>query len=663
MIAFHTADWIKVAVTSYLEHFPNDRILVVDNNPKRGEVDWTPDCERERRWLLGHSRVDYLPNTQLPSDRNYDPPHGIGLDVALEWAKARGAEVLLHFEPDCLVLGRCWRENLLEAIAQGAWMAASFRHPFGTLHPTPSAWRIDRVRTSFSGQRRAGDACHPRYHELVDLERLRAEVEPRGEWSWWETYWDTGEKAWFECAVADRAAQVETPDFRHYWGGSTARHFGQSALVARHPELERWFNTADGVAARRRVGDCSYRTEIRGEGPGEVASCQLIEQLSGTAVDELCKVSRAACEACVASSPPSLRELNPVVASHLYSLAEQVINRGGVAGCSAEYAATLSSLAERNLEFHWGTAERPPEARVDVACIHLGGPAGFRPVATAAGHDRAIVYHCRHPDHQETTPEQCLACRDWTESAGLPRTPLSVVVPRPALRHGPRVQTWSVGVITAPRRPPTLDACLDSLVRAGWHEPRLFIDGSTTIATRHAHLPLTLREPRIGAWPNFYLALAELLMRDPEADAYMLVEDDAVFFDREDLRAYLEELLWPAEAVGAVSLYCSSVYTQAEPGWKVFSGPWVWGALAFVFPREAVRQLVGDPLIIAHRGGRDCGLADTDALIGRWSAARGLPIYFPTPSLVQHIGDRSASWPAVRALGFRRADQFAGDQR
>ena len=216
-------------------------------------------------------------------------------------------------------------------------------------------------------------------------------------------------------------------------------------------------------------------------------------------------------------------------------------------------------------------------------------------------------------------------------------------------------------MITAPRRVATLDACLDSLIRAGWERPRLFVDTATTIATRHIGLPLTVREPRIGAFPNYYLALAELVMRDPEADAYMLAEDDVLFSDREDLRAYLEDVLWPSDSVGAVSLYCSSVYTRPDPGWHRFDGEWVWGALAFIFSPESARRFLSDPLIFAHRTSKDEGLADTDALIGVWSHQRDLPLFFPTPSLVQHIGDTSSLWPASRALGLRRADRFAGD--
>jgi hypothetical protein len=662
LVAYYTADWIRVAITSYLHHFPDDRVLVVDNNPRRGEVGWVPDCERERHWLKSHPRVDYLFNTLVPCRRYGDRPHGLGIDAALEWCRGRGADALLHFEPDCLVMGRRWRENLLEALARGAWMAGSVRKDYGPIHPTPSAWRVEQARTSFSGQERAPDARHPRYHSLVDIERLKAEVVPLGDWPWWERFWDTGEKAWFDAAKQDHTALVEAPDFRHYWNGSTAQRMDLRALIARHPELEPWFREADATIARRRVEHCPFREQVRSEGDREVARCNLLGQLSGIAGGPLCDVRRDACETCCASFPPTPSQPNPAVAGLLYRLCEQVIERGGIPGVDAEKAAKLGSWAEQHLEYCWEEAPRASSAReADGSCIHFGDPVGFRPVATAHGFDQMIFYKCRHPDHRETTPEQCLRCRDWSDSGGPPPAPLVDLVPAPACRHGARVGTWAVGVITAPRRKPTLDDCLDSLIRAGWERPRLFVDSATTIATRHEGLPITLREPRIGAWPNYYLALVELQMREPEADAYMLVEDDVIFFDRQDLRAYLEDVLWPADPCGAVSLYCSSVYTQPEPGWHEFAGEWVWGALAFIFPRESVRQLIGDPGVLAHRTRREEGLEDTDALIGRWSHRRGLPIHYPTPSLVQHIGDTSSLWPAMRALGFRRADRFAGD--
>ncbi len=193
--------------------------------------------------------------------------------------------------------------------------------------------------------------------------------------------------------------------------------------------------------------------------------------------------------------------------------------------------------------------------------------------------------------------------------------------------------------------------------------PRLFVDSGVTIADRFSDLPLTFRETKLGPWPNYYLALVELLMREPSADAFMLVQDDVIFDDRHDLRAYLEEILWPTEPIAAVSLYCSKAYTRPEFGWHKLESQWIWGALAFVFPRESAKQFVTDPLVFEHRSHPKEGLANIDILIGRWAHERQLPIYFPSPSVVQHIGNDSSIWsdPESRAIGERCANRFAGD--
>jgi hypothetical protein len=133
--------------------------------------------------------------------------------------------------------------------------------------------------------------------------------------------------------------------------------------------------------------------------------------------------------------------------------------------------------------------------------------------------------------------------------------------------------------------------------------------------------------PAIGAWPNFYLTLLELVLGKPKADAILIVQDDAQFYDRENLRDYLGSILWPRETPGIVSLYCSAAYTREAAGWAVCDTRWEWGALAFVFPLDR----------------------------------NAIPIWYPTPSLVQHIGETSTVWPGVPAAGFRRADFFAGD--
>ena len=151
---------------------------------------------------------------------------------------------------------------------------------------------------------------------------------------------------------------------------------------------------------------------------------------------------------------------------------------------------------------------------------------------------RGSTYRCRHPDHETTTRDGCLFAA--TGRTGLVPSPARCRTGAAPPRRGPAVRNWAVGVTTTLAIIPTLDWTLDSLVRAGWEPSRIFEDLATTIAPRHAKRPLSTREPGIGAWPNYYLGLSELVLRHPDADAYLMVEDDVIFYDRQDLRAYLE---------------------------------------------------------------------------------------------------------------------------
>jgi hypothetical protein len=310
-----------------------------------------------------------------------------------------------------------------------------------------------------------------------------------------------------------------------------------------------------------------------------------------------CRVARDACYACCQTFPPTAEAINPIIASLLFERAALV----EPARCEPLRARALAALTQA------ATGTEQPEA-----CPSL-----------------------------------------WLRSA----------VPPPSQRASVQVKTWAVGVTTAPRRVATLDDCLDSLSRAGWENPHLFIDASVPLSDRATGLPRTIRDPRVGAWPNYVLALHELLMREPRADAFMLVQDDALFFDREPLRAYLEaEILWPGASRGIVSLYCPSAYTQPTPGWHKADETWGWGALAFVFPNDLARAFLLDAEVFSHRwDGRNHGLAHIDVVIGRWAERTGVAIWYPTPSLVQHVGDASSLWSDARAVGDRRASWFVGD--
>jgi hypothetical protein len=427
------------------------------------------------------------------------------------------------------------------------------------------------------------------------------------------------------------------------------------------PERARWIPTS--ASESRRVEKCPFREPLDTPGEDGRARCLMLQQILGPVDQQWAEVRRDACAACCASFAPSVVDVNPVIASLLHGIAGEILERGGVAGCEAERAAGLQSWAEINIPY-----DSPPEAsntvplRETAPCCYLGPEVGFRVQATANGHNRLRVFECRHPAHRETTRSACQRCRDGADRPRPAPPRLKQLVPPPAHRRGPKIVHWAVGVTSAPRRRPTLDWCLDSLIRAGWETPRLFLDSAVTIADRFADLPVSLRESKLGAWPNYYLTLVELLMREPLADAFLLVQDDVVVCDQQNLREYLEEALWPDDPLAAVSLYCSSAYTQAAAGWHAIEPPWVWGAQAFVFPRESAKRFVADPLVLEHRWShRNRGLTNIDTVIGNWAALYGLPVCYPSPSLAQHVGDTSTLWPVAQIDGPRQADQFAGD--
>jgi hypothetical protein len=144
------------------------------------------------------------------------------------------------------------------------------------------------------------------------------------------------------------------------------------------------------------------------------------------------------------------------------------------------------------------------------------------------------------------------------------------------------------------------------------------------------------------------------------ADAFFMVQDDALFYSRENLRQYLEQVLWPGKTPGIVSLYCASPDARPESGWFEYAGRWKYGAVALAFPREIAQRFVTAPSVLRHRWAEgDEGRARIPEVVAEWAFATSTPIYYCSPSLVQHIGETSAIWPGGNELTpARRAGRF-----
>lgn len=356
--------------------------------------------------------------------------------------------------------------------------------------------------------------------------------------------------------------------------------------------------------------ECRFRTAVGLDATGEFATCGLVREALPLADEQSCRARRDACVACCDADPATPAIWNPVVASLAY-----------------QAASDLAARPDRGEE----ALRRADDVR-----------------------QRAI----NHLD----------VCRDGGDRREVTRFDrLDDLLPAPAPRRRARISKWAVGVTTSPRRQPTLDQCLDHLTRAGWQTPHLFMDGAVRIPERYGHLPGTLRSPAVGAFPNHYLALCELTLREPHADAFLIFQDDAIVYDGENVREYLERTLWPGDAAWVASLYCADPYTASRFGWHRLRGAWIWGALAFVFSRAAAQKYLRDWRVCRHRWGpRDWssrgGLTLIDCVIGRWARRRRVPVWFPTPSLVQHIGETSTLYMSNAAAGPRVAKLFVGAQ-
>lgn len=254
---------------------------------------------------------------------------------------------------------------------------------------------------------------------------------------------------------------------------------------------------------------------------------------------------------------------------------------------------------------------------------------------------------CLHPSGHSASDVYCLACIDYRS--------------RPARGS---VRNWAIGMTTAKRRVPTLSRSLDSLSQAGWdsREVHLFSEPDALPAGSTFNGPVTIRGRKAGAFPNWYLALQELVLTQPAADGYLLLQDDVVFC--RGLREYLEDELWPDSAAGFVSLYCGKLQSNPDQqqGWvQLHPHGDLFGALAVAFSAGAARAILLHPMLQRHRESGS-GTYGIDFVLARWATESQMPSYFHVPSLVDHIGVTSAIFSSARDGPERQVASFIGEQ-
>jgi len=219
---------------------------------------------------------------------------------------------------------------------------------------------------------------------------------------------------------------------------------------------------------------------------------------------------------------------------------------------------------------------------------------------------------------------------------------------------------WEYGLTTVPKRitDGTLQKTLESLNKAGFTNPRLFIDGlPNSELGEFSKLRITCHSEAIRIYGNFHLGLSELYIRNPNADRFAMFQDDFVTYP--GLREYLEQCEYPTK--GYWNLYTFPENQKPKDGWYL-SNQLGKGAVALVFNNDAVRTLLNSTHWInrhtlAPKDNRRTWKFIDGGIVEAMRQA-GYKEYVHNPSLVQHTGLRSTLGNSRHAL----TKSFKGEQ-
>ena len=411
----------------------------------------------------------------------------------------------------------------------------------------------------------------------------------------------------------------------------------------------------------RTVDECPYRCDVEAEGASSFMKCGLIQEITGVGEDSLCRVMCDACEFCCRSPLPSSQEINPVLASLLYGLTDRSLCGGACRKCGPSKAVAVQQWAEGQLDDEPADVEQvltPPCRR---APPRSGEPSGVRIHRVVGMLDRLPVFRCHHPNHRETTFAECDHCRDWSSCSGTVHAPVARLAGQLEAAGPDRPGMGRVGHRPRPRRRPTLEWTLGQPAPAGEQARRGRFTPAPPSPGRYADDPV-YREPKLGAWPNFYLGLTELLMCDPHADAYMMTQDDVILHDREDLARTWKRSCGRAMPRAHLADR-SGVMARPECGWFPHTEPWFLGAHGADLLVTGGSRVPHRPRGPAHgSSGRNDGLANIDTIVGQWAVRQGTPITGPVPEpLPADPGQTSSIWPAASMEGTRKSGPFSGD--
>lgn len=268
---------------------------------------------------------------------------------------------------------------------------------------------------------------------------------------------------------------------------------------------------------------------------------------------------------------------------------------------------------------------RPPPFFQHVGpCFYLGPQTGSRECAGCNGSVTLKVFDCTHPLHTETTHGECQHCEDYV----------------PQLHKG-SVTSWCVGVLHTSSSKIILQRCLDELARARWDDVHVFASKGADLEDMSTAKQRSRLANDLGAWGCWYMALSEMYLRTPNANAYFLMHDTIVI--RDGARSILEETLWPSGRLSFVSLVPPATRIAAEEIPSLIKAGWdplgrledfVPPTPAMIWPNPSVRSFLSYFSLSPRGQTEDDGWFEVASRIRNWAQDLCLSAHYFFPTLV-----------------------------
>ena len=185
-----------------------------------------------------------------------------------------------------------------------------------------------------------------------------------------------------------------------------------------------------------------------------------------------------------------------------------------------------------------------------------------------------------------------------------------------------------IGILTAPRELPTLDASLQSLRRQYKGKVYIFAEPGRMFVNSH-DLEIIQHKEHKGAFKNFDFALKYMLGLQTKQIA--IFQDDFIYTDK------FKRLKIEDEGFGYYNVFTNkfSGIKPPEEGWNRMEIGWkAWGA-GYIFDSETLPEIILHDVYQKTMEERN---QQIDAAVSEACLQLGLPMWYHNPSLVYTMG-------------------------